>query len=74
VGLFLFLLCVLCTGSWPAAFPWVRWVVGLRGFCRVFLGGAQPQFLSLMKLLVVRVKMVGLWLYKTKGERAGWGL
>uniref|UniRef100_A0A2N9GP73 Uncharacterized protein n=1 Tax=Fagus sylvatica TaxID=28930 RepID=A0A2N9GP73_FAGSY len=49
-------------------------LLGLRGFCRVFLGGAQPQFLSLMKLLVVGVKMVGLWLYKTKGERARWGL
>jgi hypothetical protein len=29
VGLFLFLLCGLCTGRWSVALPWVRWVVGI---------------------------------------------
>ena len=36
-------------------------LLGLCGFCLVFLGGAQPRFFSLMKMLVVGVNMVGLW-------------
>ena len=36
-------------------------LLGLRGFCLVFLDGAQSLFFSLMKILVVGVNMVALW-------------